>query len=469
MALGADADMTSMLPTPIGRQREVLALPPSGHIVVLGTAGSGKTTLAIHRAAFLSDSDTDHGGRTLLVTFNKCLVAYLRSLGAGLGQIDVRNYHHFARGYLNSRGKMSWNAIADGDTAEACAQAAVDAVKATGQMDEVLDRPIGFIAEEFRWLSQNRIMSVEEYMEAENDGREGSRVPPSGRPVVFTAYQHHRELRIAAGKPYDWDDLAHTVVSEFAADASERFYKHVIIDEGQDFSPVMLQSLAAAIPTDGSLTFFGDMAQQIYGHKISWRSAGLNVVNAWRFEENYRNSKQIAQLALALARSPFYRGVADLIEPKSARADGPLPALVGFRSEDAEMRFVEQLAQQYAKKGTVAVLFRDRNLEKCLRISATRLHRDLASWPNGPGVFYGTYHAAKGLEFDAVIVPFASAGRLPHPPDVEAFGAEDAAASNAKLLYVAVTRAKSDLVLTHTGAPSALVPPDAALLQRHTR
>lgn len=461
--------MTSMLPTPIGRQREVLALPPSGHIVVLGTAGSGKTTLAIHRAAFLADPDTDHGGRTLLVTFNKCLVAYLQSLGAGLGQVDVRNYHHFARGYLDRRGKMSWNAIADGDTAVAYAQAAVDAMKATGETDPILDRPISFIAEEFRWLSQNWVRTVDDYLEAENEGRLGSRVPKKSRRLLFTTYQHHRELRIAGGKPYDWDDLAHTVVSEFASDNTARLYKHVIIDEGQDFSPVMLQSLAAAIPADGSLTFFGDMAQQIYGHKISWRSAGLDVANVWKFEENYRNSKQIAQLALAIARSPFYRGVADLIEPKSARADGPLPALVGFDSEDAEMRFVKGLAQELAKTRTVAVLFRDRDLEKRLRIPGTRLHRELASWPSGPGVFYGTYHAAKGLEFDSVIVPLASASRLPHPPDVETFGDDDAAASNTKLLYVAVTRAKSDLVLTHTGAPTALLPTDVGLLQRSKR
>lgn len=458
--------MTSMLPPPIGRQKEVLALPPSGHIVVLGTAGSGKTTLAIHRAAFLADPDTDHGGRTLLVTFNKCLVAYLQSLGAGLGQVDVRNYHHFARGYLNTRGKMSWNTIADSDTTEAYAQAAVDAVKKAGEMDPILNRPVGFLAEEFRWLSQNWISSVEDYIEAENVGRMGSRVPTKSRRVVFTAYERHRKLRIASGKSYDWDDLAQTVVSEFAADRGERYYKHVIIDEGQDFSPVMLKSLVGAIPTDGCLTFFGDMAQQIYGHKISWRSAGLNSPKVWKFEENYRNSKQIAHLALAIARSPSYRGVVDLIEPKSPTADGPLPALVGFDSEDAEMRFVEELAQKFARTGTVAVLFRDRDLEKRLRIRATRLHRDLATWPTGPKVFYGTYYAAKGLEFDSVIVPFTSASRLPHPPDIEAFGDTDAAASNAKLLYVAVTRAKSNLVLTHTGAPTTLLPSGTGLLQR---
>ncbi|MEA2602287.1 MAG: hypothetical protein QOF89_3279 [Acidobacteriota bacterium] len=77
--------MTLQLPRPVGRQKEVLCLPPSGHIVVLGTAGSGKTTLAIHRAIYLANPATDHGGRTLLVTFNRCLVAYLEAIGGTLG------------------------------------------------------------------------------------------------------------------------------------------------------------------------------------------------------------------------------------------------------------------------------------------------------------------------------------------------------------------------------------------------
>ena len=73
--------MTAMsLPTPIGRQREVLYLPAQGHVVALGTAGSGKTTLAILRSLYLADQSTDHGGRTLLVTFNRCLVTYMNHL-----------------------------------------------------------------------------------------------------------------------------------------------------------------------------------------------------------------------------------------------------------------------------------------------------------------------------------------------------------------------------------------------------
>lgn len=86
------------LPNPIGRQREVLYLPAAGHVVVLGTAGSGKTIIAILRAAYLAKMDPDK--MTLLVTFNKTLVTYLKALGeTELRNVDIRTYHEFARGY----------------------------------------------------------------------------------------------------------------------------------------------------------------------------------------------------------------------------------------------------------------------------------------------------------------------------------------------------------------------------------
>jgi hypothetical protein len=72
------------LPVPEGRQREVVFHPPEGRFVVLGTAGSGKTTMSVHRAAHLGDPATDHSGRTLFVTFNRALIAYLHHLGAGV-------------------------------------------------------------------------------------------------------------------------------------------------------------------------------------------------------------------------------------------------------------------------------------------------------------------------------------------------------------------------------------------------
>ena len=465
------------LPRPVGRQREVLYLPADGHIVVLGTAGSGKTTLAILRSLYLSEPNTAHGGRTLLVTFNRCLVTYMNHLAGAVQQpVDVRNYHHFARGYLGSRNKMPWHSICTPEERLNFIEAAVNA-RNTGVRSATLNRPREFFDEEFQWIQRHGIGSEQEYVDAERTGR-STRVRRAERTAVFNLYTRYLERRAQGGRLYDWDDLASAVRRELADDGGERLYRHVVIDEGQDFSPEMLRSLAAAIPRDGSLTFFGDIAQQIYGHRMSWRNAGLNAPKIWRFQENYRNTKQIARLALVLAAMPHFPDDPDLVEPTAPVADGPRPMLVQRPSESAECELVVSRATDLARTGTVAVLLRTREEEarphvarllgavrKSLPRGTTRLHRELGTWPTGPGLFYGTYHAAKGLEFDTVFMPFLSDEHWPHPPDVKILGRGEAAVRDSRLLYVGVTRARSTLVLTHTGQPTALLPTAAGLYQ----
>lgn len=461
--------MHSSLPLPVGRQTEVLYLSATGHTVVLGTAGSGKTTLAIHRAAHLADSSLDHGGATLLLTFNRCLITYLNGVSGGIADVDVHTYHKFASGYLRSRGRMGLNSICGPDQKKAFCRQAIQQVKSGVSHAPILDRPIKFIVDEFTWLAQNGIQTAADYCEEERIGRAGARAARADRPILFRAYQEYLEIRSSHGKLYDWDDVAQTVAAEFATDDGDRRYRHIVVDEGQDFSPAMLRSLVAAIPEDGSLTFFGDMAQQIYGNRLSWRAAGLSIKKVWKFTENYRNTKQIARLALAIAETEHFRATSeDLVEPTAPTADGPMPVLVRFPSGEEEIRFVARLAEERAQTGTVAVLFRDRTSEEhltpLLSLDAERLHRELSQWSSEPRLYYGTFHAAKGLEFDTVIVPFASATNLPHPPDIEAYGEDEAAARDSKLIYVAVTRAKANLVLTYHGAPTAILPRGDELL-----
>ena len=460
---------TVSLPRPVGRQQEVLYLPATGHTVVLGAAGSGKTTLAILRSLYLSDPSTDHGGRTLLVTFNRCLVTYMKHLAGKIERsVDVRNYHRFARGYLGSRSKLGWNEICQRDERLDLIAAAVKTANAAGTRNATLDRPREFFDEEFQWVQRHGIEDPQEYVDAERIGR-STRVRKAERAGVFDLYKRYLDRRRQAGKRYDWDDLASAVRRELAADETDRRYRHVVIDEGQDFSPEMLRSLAAAVPDGGSLTFFGDIIQQIYGYRMSWRSAGLNTRQIWRFRENYRNTKQIARLALALAAMPHFPDDPDLVEPTAPTADGPRPVLSQQPSESEERRFVISRASDLAQTGTVAILLRTRDQESAFRgllpNGATRLHRELAVWPDGPGLFYGTYHASKGLEFDTVFMPFLSGERWPNPRDVEILGREESEIRDARLLYVGITRAKSTLVLTCAGQPTALLPTTAGLYQ----
>ena len=461
----------SPLPRPVGRQREVLYLPADGHTVVLGTAGSGKTTLAILRSLYLADPSTDHGGQTLLVTFNRCLVTYMRHLAGAIHRpVVVENYHRFARGYLSCRGKLPWGSICRPQERLRFIRLALHEARANSDRSSMLQRPQEFFDEEFQWIQQHGIKDAQSYVNANRIGRAMARVTRAERVALFGLYERYLAQRQQGGKLYDWSDLAGAVLRELSADQSERRYRHVIIDEGQDFSPEMLRSLAAVIPGDGSLTFFGDIAQQIYGHRTSWRSAGLAVPQIWRFKENYRNTKQISRLALALAAMPNFPDDPDLVEPTAPVADGPHPALVGLSSESDEQRLVVSRAASLAQTGTVAILFRTREQEEAislhLRTGATQLHRNLRQWPSGPGLFYGTYHAAKGLEFDTVFLPFLSDKYWPHPPDVQHLGVEEAASRDSRLLYVGITRARSTLVLTYCGTVTTLLPGGKGLYQR---
>ena len=464
--------MKGTLPKPIKKQREVLYMPVEGHTAVLGTAGSGKTTLALYRAAYLSEPSMPHAGKTLLLTFNKTLVTYLKHLKpAELRNVQVETYHTFARGYLNARGKMGYNCIcSDPDLRKAYIFQAVRAVESNYEPSKFFKRPIEFFMDEIQWIFSHGITSSDEYVEVERVGRIGTNLSRKLRPVMYQILEKYVEIRTGNGKMYDWDDIAIFVRREFEEDTSPRFYKHIIVDEGQDFSPEMIRSLAAAIPEDGSLSFFGDVAQQIYGQRMSWRSAGLNIPQQWFFKENYRNTKQIAQLGLAISRMPFFHDIPDLVEPTSPRADGALPTLVECGDRKQQVEIALKAARSAAKTLSVAILVKDRAQEKVFSTAlggeATRLHRDLQVWSDGPGIYHGTYHAAKGLEFDMVIVPFLDADNLPDQDYIASHGEEDALTHDGRLLYVAATRAKTNLILLYSGALTPLLPTNESLYQR---
>ena len=463
--------MANKLPKPMEKQREVLYMPATGHSAVLGTAGSGKTTLALYRSAYLSATEMPHSGRTLLLTFNRALVTYLKYLKPDeLRSVNIENYHTFARGYLHSRGKMPYDCICSSpDERERYIFQALKHIEANYEPSTFFKRPIEFFKDEIRWILSHGIIEEDDYVKVERVGRIGTNLSRRLRPVMFQILEEYLKIRSENGKRYDWDDIALYVKLEFDQDTGDRYYRHIIVDEGQDFSPEMIRSLASAVPEDGSLTFFGDVAQQIFGQRMSWRSAGLRIPQVWRFKENYRNTKQISQLGLAISQMPFFDGIADLVEPKSPRADGPLPTVAKCEDEAQEIDIVLKAARNAASTQSVAILVKNRVQERIfsnkLRGEATRLHRDLQRWVGGPGIFHGTYHSAKGLEFDMVILPFLDEDNLPDKDNIASHGEEDALTHDGRLLYVAVTRAKMSLILLYNDRITPLLPDEESLYQ----
>jgi len=463
--------MSDNLPKPIRKQREVLYMPTIGHSVVLGTAGSGKTTLALYRAAYLSETSLPHYGKTLLLTFNKALVTYLNYLKpTELRNVQVETYHSFARGYLNARGKMHYNSIcSDPDERKNYIIIAIKDIESEYKPSKFFKRPIDFFIDEIQWIFSHGITSSKDYIKAERIGRIGTNLSRRLRPAMFEILEKYIEIRNQNGNMYDWDDIALHVRQEFEKDKSTRLYKHIIVDEGQDFSPEMIRSLAAAIPEDGSFSFFGDVAQQIYGQRMSWRSSGLKIPQQWFFKENYRNTKQISQLGLAISKMPFFNDIPDLVEPTSPRADGALPTLAKCKNNDHQVEIALKAAKSASKTQSVAILVKNREQEKLfsseLVNKATRLHRELSSWNDGPGIYHGTYHSAKGLEFDMVILPFLDSENLPDKDHIASHGENEALTHDGRLLYVAVTRAKTNLILLYSNELTQLLPTDGTLYQ----
>jgi len=458
------------LPQPRGRQPYVIFLPGNGHQVVLGTAGTGKTTMAMLRAEHLAAGTTPNAGRTLLVTYNNALVTYLKYLRPTRAHdVVVETYGKFARGYLHSLGLMPpWGGIASPQQRRALVQQAVTQVAAGYQPYPFFRRDIGFFLDELGWLSEMGIRSLEQYKVAKRIGRETG-LSDDNRTIVWQILDVYRKLRDGTGPKYDWYDIASSVLQQLRNDARPRLYRHIVIDEGQDLSPEAIRSLVAAADPAGSVTFFGDYHQQIYGQGLSWRACGLNIRAAERFADNYRNTAEIARLAIALSQLPHMAGEAeDLVVPNQPTAAGARPTLASCRDEAQEVEVVRAQAKDYARTSTVAVLARTwaDARRACQGLKVRKLHPDLTSWDATPGIYCGAYHSAKGLEFDAVILPFCGQTHIPHPDVLAAFGDDEAAAREAKLLYVGITRAKTDLLLTYSGNLTPLLPTDENLYQK---
>lgn len=461
------------LPKPEGMQREVLCLPERGHAVILGCAGSGKTTLAILRAYYLAENFCDKNEKVLLVTFNKALVSFLKGLdNKKENKVVIEHFHKVAMGYLNSRGLMKqWGAIVPTNSYGTnvkldMIEEALEVCKRKEGNNAVYNKHIEFYYDEISWIQKMGIQNSDVYEKMERVGRAGTKVNRINRKNIYQVYTEYLVIRKDKGYMYDWDDIATYMKEELDKDKSNRRYRHIIVDEGQDFSPEMLRALVRLVSNNGSLSFFGDIAQQIYGSRLSWRNADISVSKVWKFEYNYRNSKEIRDLAVAITKMQYFeeRGDKDLILPVAPKASGPKPAIIHVKSKE-EIKYVVDLAKREMKTSKVAILVRTRELVRKIQrfmhdINDYQVLRgEMGYWNENINLSIGTYHAAKGLEFDTVIMPFCNTEVIPDESNLRAFDdRDDALAEEIKLIYVTVTRARRGLILTYSGTRSELIP-----------
>ena len=219
---------------------------------------------------------------------------------------------------------------------------------------------------------------------------------------------------------------------------------NLLIDEMQDYTPVQYTVLARLFPC--RKTVLGDATQSVNPCARSDAEQirqSLPSATCVKLTKSYRSSWEIMQFALAISPNP---------ELEAMKRHGEPPRLIACkRPADALAALVAEIDDFLASPHhSLAVIAKTQKqaqkLHRTLRDAGIEAHLlDAGSSGFSTGAIVCTAHLAKGLEFDRVIVPDASAPNYHTEMD-------------RNLLYVACTRAMHRLTLISAGAPSALLP-----------
>jgi hypothetical protein len=237
-------------------------------------------------------------------------------------------------------------------------------------------------------------------------------------------------------------------------------YGAVLIDEAHDFEPEWLKLIVQMVdPDTNSILVLYDDAQRINQSKarlkFSFTDVGIQARGRTTILKlNYRNTAQVMNLACRFAREVLSAREADedgipLLAPETAGRRGLTPKLWRFRDADRELTHVVAELRSFRLDGMpwnhMAVLFRTNQQGERIAQHLARaqipasLERRIN--PSEDTVKLLTLHSSKGLEFPVVIIPFLNSMPYMH---------EDIS-GEAKLLYVAMTRAMDYLIMTHHG------------------
>lgn len=239
-------------------------------------------------------------------------------------------------------------------------------------------------------------------------------------------------------------------------------YRSVLVDESQDLGTLEL-AIIRRLTKNGENDLFlcGDAAQTIYTKSADLKTANIDTVGrSVRLNQNYRNSRQILTaanevLTRALENMPKGAMNLEVLAPEYASFSSPKPLLLKADSFIDELErglgFLRDCAENGPKNQRYCLAvcgFSQAAIEKLgdlLQLPILAANTDVGSGR----IFLSDLEQTKGFEFDSVVVINCSLGVLPHPnlPPEESF-------RDLCRLYVAMTRAKTQLVVSFSNLPS---------------
>lgn len=520
----------------------------SGPLLVLAGAGSGKTRVISHRAAYAITTGAIEASQILLVTFTDKAAGEMVERMAGLGHPGVmaRTFHAMALAQLS----YFWPSRHDG---AAVPEVLPSKTRLIVPLIRRLPGHYGFtpskdVAAAIEWAKVRRIAPSRWIAE----GGTHAPLPPDLFARLYADYERAKR----AGSLLDFEDLLVETVELLETDAEAAAVvrarkRWISVDEYQDTNPLAERLLELWLGDSSDVAVVGDPDQTIYTFagampeyllRFATRHPGTRTIT---LTDNYRSSPQILRLANRLiGEGP--RGTL-----RATRPDGPAPSIRRHPDDEAERAAlvggIRRLTATGVAPSEIAILVRvnaqlppiEEALTKAAigyqvagvrffdrpevqdarrrlrrsRLSATGpdlldavrtlFERDLGFWADeataGPearerdaslelllsildelveadsgvgvdgflaeldrravaeaasgteGVHLLTYHRAKGLEWDAVLLPALEEGLLP----IRYAKDDEEIAEERRLLYVGITRARVHLALSWAQRRSA--------------
>lgn len=444
-------------PTP--EQLAILAHRKPGTLLLRGAAGSGKTTTALLRLRqqtrmWLDRRERENISRpvrVLVLTYNRTLEGYIAELArhqvvadAAL-DLTVSTLSKWAFGMVRStHGPIE----------------VLDAARYKSILSRLITRAgldVDWTVNEVDYLmGRYATKDLERYMVDERTGRGvAPRVDQALRRKILDEVVYPFQAHKVSLSLWDWNDVA----IEAANVAPTDLYDVVIIDEAQDFSANQMRAVIAHLADPHSLTIVMDAAQRIYPRSFTWKEAGIVIAETKKLTENHRNTKQVAAFARSLLDGVPLGDDGTLPDLNAAKGDGVKPVMLEGKFSDQMTWVLDYIATEVPAGESVAFLqvrggrwFNYvRSALRGAGIDFCELTRE-KDWPDGPEeVALVTFHSAKGLEFDHVVMLGLNQQVTPHGPETGDVALDDLR----KLVAMGIGRARKSVVLGYKASDAS--------------
>ncbi|WP_276366160.1 3'-5' exonuclease [Chryseolinea sp. H1M3-3] len=441
-------------------QRQLIGKNFSGPARVSGSAGTGKTVVALHRAVFLARANPD--ARVLLTTFSEILANSLKVKLRRLVVNELPLAERIEIFPIDQIGVRLYKANIGTPKIVTRKQILALLSKASSEVEANKFSRTFFLSEWEQVVDAWQLTTWENYRDVKRLGRK-TRLPEQQRQILWTIFSKViQQLKKDGLITYAgiFNELA-----DFFSQSQKSPFDFAVIDESQDITVYHLRFLAALGRNNPNALFFaGDLGQRIFQQPFSWKSLGVDVRGrSTTLKVNYRTSHQIRMQSDRLL-SPEVTDADGNIEKRSNTVsvfNGPPPIIKTFSTSAEEIEFVSdwvlKLRQEEVFAHEIGVFVRSSNqlnraIDAIGKTGVPYKVLDESVEAISGQIPICTMHLAKGLEFKAVVVMACDDEVIPLQERIETVAddadLEEVYNTERHLLYVACTRARDQLLLT---------------------